>query len=215
MADFFHIVAFLKFGSKTNMIDLLENGTIYMNPINKFRKIEDNNLRGDNYEGVSKIWNLPSGQFEIPSLNHKGNYISMHLRESYENVHGNIYSLYCISSYGFETPDKFFIDERIKGFGSHFVLIKDLPEFFKRIKSHLTFLGHKFRDGFVEYYDKNKINGRITVFQKPSDFEYQKEFRFYVDGDDIQPLSFKIGSLTDIAEMFRSEFATALMLIQK
>ncbi|MEO9020997.1 MAG: hypothetical protein ABI237_14890 [Ginsengibacter sp.] len=185
-----------------------------MSPINKFRKIEDNNLRGDNYEGVNEIWNLPSGKFEIPSLNHKGNYISMHLRMSYDNVPGNIYSLYCISSYGFEAPNEFFIDQRVKEFGSHFVFIKDLPEFFKRMKSHLKLLGHKFHDGFVEYYDKNRISGRIKVFQKPYEFEYQKEFRFYVDRDEILPLSFKIGSLTDIAEMFPSEFASELKLTQ-
>ena len=210
-----HIVSFLKFGSGKDMTDLLENGTIYMNPINKFRTIEDGNLRGDNYEGVKQIWNLPAGQFEIPSINHKGNYISMHLRESYENVLGNIYSLYCISSYGFDKPNNFFLDKRVKEFGSHFVFIKDLPEFFTRIKSKLTLIGHKFYDGFVEYYDKNSINGRITVFQKPNEFEYQKEFRFYVDRPEITPLSFSIGRLTDIAEMFPSEFASELKLTQK
>src|SRR5690242_16377038 len=110
MIDTHCILSLLKFGSEKNMTDLLLNGTIYMNPINKFRLIEDNNLRGDSYEGINQIWNLPPGQFEIPSLNHKGNYISMHLRESYENVFGNIYSMYCVSSHGFAKPSDFFID---------------------------------------------------------------------------------------------------------
>lgn len=214
MTDSYQIVSLIKFGSEKDMADLVENGTIYMNPINKFRAIEDNNLRGDNYEGISQIWNLPSGQFVIPSLNYKGNYISMHLRESYANTLGNIYSLYCISSHGFEKPSDFFFDERVKEFGSHFVLIKDLPEFFNRITSKLKLIGHKFHDGFVQYYDKNSINGKITVFQKPSEFAYQKEFRFYVDRPENMPLSFKIGSLKDIAELFQSKYASELKLVQ-
>mgnify|MGYP001191768518 CR=1 FL=1 len=96
MTDNYHIVSLIKFGSEKYVIDLIENGTIYMNSINSFRKIEDDCLRGDSYEGINQIWNLPAGQFEIPSLNHKGNYISMHLSENYENVFGNIYNLYAI-----------------------------------------------------------------------------------------------------------------------
>jgi len=59
---------FIKFGREQDMLDLFNNGTIYMNTINTFRTIEDNNLRGDSYEGIKQIWNFPSGQFEIPSL---------------------------------------------------------------------------------------------------------------------------------------------------
>ena len=55
----------------------------------------------------------------------------------------------------------------MKKLGSHFVLIKNLPEFFSRMKSKLKLTGYKWHDGFVEYYDKNSINERITVFQKP------------------------------------------------
>jgi hypothetical protein len=50
MSESYHIVSFIKFGSEKDMTDLLENGTIYMSSIKKFRTIEDNNLRGDNYE---------------------------------------------------------------------------------------------------------------------------------------------------------------------
>ena len=88
------IQIFLKFGNEDNINDLLHNGTIYLNSIQNFRKIEDKQLRGDKYEGVLSIKNYPSGQFEIPSLNYKGDYLALHLFEKYEEVLGNIYSLY-------------------------------------------------------------------------------------------------------------------------
>lgn len=215
MNDRYHIVSFLKFGRQEHMLEFLQNGIIYMNPLSYFKNIEDNNLRGDNYEGVHQIWNPPAGKFKIPALNHEGNYLSMHLKESYENTLGNILSLYCISSYGFETPKDFHIDERIKDFGSHCVLIKDIPEFLSRIESQLNLSGLKYNKNFVEYYDKNDINGHITVFQKPSEFEYQKEFRFYIERNDILPLILKIGDLRDIAEIFSAKDIFELQLIAK
>jgi hypothetical protein len=44
------IKLFLKLGSEKNILDLFENGTIYMNTIEYFRKVEDEELRGDKYE---------------------------------------------------------------------------------------------------------------------------------------------------------------------
>src|SRR5690606_22908225 len=134
-----------------------------------------------------------SGHFEIPKLNYKGKYISVHMRETYENVHGSIYSLYCISSFGFKNPNDFYIHEKVKDFGSHYIFIKDLPKFFSRIRSHFNIHNLKFHEGFVEYYDEKKINDEINVFQKPNRFEYQKEFRFYLERDSILPFSFQIG----------------------
>lgn len=205
MTDSDYIFAFVKFGSEVDMLDLVDNGTIYMNPINKFRTIEDNSLRGDSYEGVQKIWNLAAGQFEIPKINLKGNYLRMHLRESYENILGNIYCLYSINSSGFEKTTDFCIDERVKKFGSHFVIINNIQEFRSRITNALKLLGDPFYCDFVQYYDKNQINGQITILQKPSEFEYQREYRFYVNRDSVLPLSFRIGSLKDIASIHTTD----------
>ena len=108
------IQMFLKFGQKEHITDLYRNGTIFMNAIQYFRKMEDDELRGDPYEGISKIKNYPSGQFEISSINFKGNYLALQIREAYDTVVGNIFSLYCVSSHGWENPNDFKIDEKIK-----------------------------------------------------------------------------------------------------
>lgn len=47
-----------------NITDLYENGTICINPIKFFKQIEYNKLRGDNYEGASKIINSLSRTLE-------------------------------------------------------------------------------------------------------------------------------------------------------
>ena len=195
------IIMFLKFGKEQNINDLFFNGTIYMNPIQKFREVEDNGLRGDKYEGVSSIKNYPSGQFEIPSIGYKGNYLSIHIRETYPEVLGNIYSLYCISSKGWTNPLDFKIDQKVKGFGSHCLIVKDNKKFFQLIEKGLQKLRVKYYHGFVDYYDKNSVNRTINVFEKPAEFEYQKEFRFYVMRESTEPLIFNIGSLENIAEI--------------
>jgi len=199
------IVTFLKFGAEEHIKDLHRNGTIFMNPIQYFRTLEDEELRGDSYEGISKITNLPPGQFEIPAIGFKGNYLSIQLRESYETILGNIFSLYCISSHGWKRPKDFKFDERIKRFGSHCLVVKDNMTFLSRIKNELERLDLRCRHGFIEYYDKHTVNRTITLFEKPLEFEYQKEFRFYVERDSDQPFKFSIGSLTEIAEIHPTE----------
>lgn len=195
------IKMFLKFGNEQNINDLFHNGTIYMNSIQRFREIEDNNLRGDKYEGVASIKNYPPGQFEIPSIGHKGNYISIHLLENYQEVLGNIYSLYCISSKGWTNPLDFKIDEKVKEFGSHCLMVKDNKRFLQMIEKGLKKMKVKYHHGFVNYYDKDNVNRKINLFEKPMEFDYQKEFRFYVERESTEPFVFKIGSLKNIAEI--------------
>ena len=95
------IHCFIKFGSKQTITDLYENGTIYCNPVQYFRTLEDK-FRGDSYEGASFIKNYPPGKFTISidgkEIDHEFNYLNFHVKEAYEKTLGNIYSLYCLSS---------------------------------------------------------------------------------------------------------------------
>jgi len=198
------IQMFLKFGQAEHINDMYYNGTIFMNPIQYFRKMEDGELRGDPYEGISRIKNYPPGQFEIPSLNFKGNYLALQIREAYDTVLGNIFSLYCVSSHGWNNPNDFKIDEKIKKFGSHCLVIKDNVKFLSLIEEKLKQLKAAYTHNFVAYYDKDKVDREITLFEKPLEFGYQKEFRFYVKNKLNEPFAFSIGSLTDIAEVHNS-----------
>lgn len=197
-----YIKCFLKFGEKKFMKDLQRNGTIYMRPLNDFRGIEDEELRGDSYEGVASITNHSHGTFEIPAIGFKGEYQHIHYCERSEFVLGNIFSMYCVSNNDCPDPMKFTIDSRMKRFGSHILLIKDNPEFLNRIRQSLVEQKTPFREGFVRYYNRNEINGKISVFQKPDEFAYQREFRIFAYQKQIQPMVLNIGNLEGISELF-------------
>lgn len=209
------IIFFLKLGSEENILDLFENGTIYMNTIEYFRKVEDEELRGDKYEGVSRVINSLPGTFKIPGIEREFNYIKVHLRESYKEVLGNIYSLYSISSKGYTNPLDFEFDKRNLRFGTHGILIKNLSLFFSKIESELKRNNLKFNHGFVDYYDKEEVCKEISLFEKPNEFEYQKEFRFYIENDKIEPIKIQIGSMKDYAEIFKIEKFLKMKLIVK
>ncbi len=201
MADNVYIKSFLRFSQKKFLVDLQKYGTVYMNPLDSFRKIEDEELRGDSYEGVTRISNHSHGTFEIPSIGYTGVYEHIHYCEKSEFVLGNILSLFCVSSNECPDPMKFTIDQRMKRFGSHILMIKDNPEFLNRIRQSLVENKTPFREGFVEYYDRNTINGKIDVFQKPNEFAYQREFRIFAYQKKIAPMVLQLGNLEKISEL--------------
>ena len=136
----------------------------------------------------------------------------IHIKKAYEEVLGNIYSLYCISSKGFPNPLDFKMDEKNLRLGTHCLIVKDNDYFFEKIKSGLKKKGYEFRHGFVEYYDKDKVSKKLTLFDKPMEFEYQKEFRFYVYNQKLEPIKIQIGSLKGKAEILEAKDLTELKL---
>lgn len=206
------IKCFLKFGTEEHLLQLRDKGIIYMNPLEYFRNLEDEDLRGDNYEGVTGVYNLPPGEFEIPTLQFKGNHEGMHYCEQWENLNGNIFSLYCVSSHGFPDPREFKVDPKMTKFGTHVLLIKDNPKFLSLIKKELRRKKISFDDGFIEYYDRYAINGKVSVFQKPNEFAYQKEFRIYAWRNGAKPLVLELGSLAHMTELLPMELALEMSL---
>ncbi len=190
------------------MIDLLENGTVYFNPIEYFRQVEEQIARGDKYEGTVKIQNYHEYEklkltLTIPESGKKIelNPNKFHLREFLSEIKGTLYSIYCI-----KTPDvmdsNYAIDQRVKEFGTHFVIIKDVVKFLDLIFKELKKQNISYNSKVVNYYEKDKINGEVTLFDKSSDYEYQKEFRIVLYTSEIKPIVLKIGNLSDIAEIF-------------
>lgn len=209
------IALFLKFGSEKNIRDLYENGTVFINTIEQHRKTNDDFLRGDKYEGASRIVNSLPGKFKIPGITREFNYKRVYLIESYQEVIGNIYSLYCISSHGFSQPDIFELDERNQRFGTHCLMIKDIKYFLEAVETELTRIGFNFHHGFVNYYDKNKESKELNVFEKPLEYQYQKEFRFYVENEIVEPIKINIGSLERYSEIFQMKEVLDLKLSSK
>jgi hypothetical protein len=60
---------------------------------------------------------------------------------------------------------------------------------------------YRFIKGIVEYYDPTSNQSDLSVFHKTSDYSYQKEFRYLIEGNCNEPLRIEIGALSDIAEI--------------
>lgn len=66
----------------------------------------------------------------------------------------------------------------------------------------------------VEYYEKEKTNGEITLFNKTTEFEYQKEFRIVLFNDESKPLKIQIGSLKDYAVVFTADVIDTMKIVR-
>ena len=70
--------------------------------------------------------------------------------------------------------------------------------------------------GDVDYYNaKEKSIKKLGIFNKSSDFQYQKEFRIYVKNPINEPLKIEIGSINEISKLLKSEDLTKLKIERK
>ena len=203
------IVAFAKFGSKEFMEDLLENGTIFLNTVNAFKKMEDN-YRGDKDEGVSDIIQAEYAEMELqlpPALGGKTIRLDKNnglvgpitiSDKDYTNT--NIYSLYMIYA-----DESFKADERVLQFGDYFVMIHKPEEFMNRMNKALEDSGYRYSYGSVKYINKNEYQGSMNIFNKFSDYSYQNEYRYHVINNEDKPIILNLGCLKDIAQLLPSE----------
>lgn len=199
------IKTFLKFGSEEDTRDLLENGTIFCNPIEYFRKFEDGHVRGDSYEGTFNVKNF-SPDTDIQLTLQDGRKINLksrelHLREFYSNIKGNLYCLTAITDSDIDEKGTVVIDSKFSSFGSHFLFIKDVKKFLDLLISGFERNKLKIKTGLVKYYDKKFFDGNLDLFMKPNEFEYQKEFRVFIQNEKLEPIKIQLGPLKDIAEM--------------
>lgn len=202
---------FLKFGSEKNMTDLIKNGTIFFNTIDYFQRLEEQGLRGDNYEGTTKITNYhKSNNLKLTITNPEtGQEIPirptrLHLREFLKDIKGNLFSLYCLRPKDIIDNSNFRIDPRVKDFGTHFVLINNVGKFMDQVCEELEKNRFYYRSKQVEYYEKNNVNGELSLFHKSNEFEYQNEFRIVLENYDIEPKIIQIGNIEEYAGIYPS-----------
>ena len=201
------IVFLLKFGSEKNIKDLFENGTIFLNPFEKFEKDEKNNFRGDNYESLIGLENFSNpSKYRIKITDTKTGKISDHkpkkLVKLYKDLSaGNLYSMYCIKKSEINNNKKFKISIKMKEFGSHFLFIHKPMEFMKRIENTFKENQLKFNAKAVTYYDHKKFSGPLSLFHKKKEHSYQNEFRIVTRNSGSKPLKLNIGNLDNISKI--------------
>jgi hypothetical protein len=200
------LCAFIKVGEQEHIHDLHYKGTIFMNGISRFKEIEDNYIRGDRYEGDFLV-----DQAKFLKLKIKDKWIEFtkqtpgfngQLNIEYQNTQGNIFSLYLL--FVPSESGKIDVDRRMLEFGDACLLIHNVDEFWRRVKSTLEREYIKIEFGYVQYYDYKTFMGHAGVFHKSSMFEYQNEFRVFIAREESKPLIIQIGDISDISKIFKS-----------
>lgn len=198
-------MAFIKFGKKEHIEDLVHNGTVFLNTVNEFRKI-DNDYRGDKNEGVSRVIqsknatvtiSIPTGKngkTKIFTFNKDNGLYGQILISNVSYVNTNIYSLYML-----EASEEWKLDRRMNQFGDYGAFIHDPIEFLNRIVKQLEIKGKVYSYGAVEYREKDTFQGELSIFDKFDNYRYQNEFRIHVQNDEDCPMVLSIGPIDDIA----------------
>lgn len=199
---------FIKFGAEEHLKQLQKDGILYCKSVLEFAKMENDEARSDQFENVIKlellndkiVWlkeknnenaewkrlNVNYGQFKLSDEKYKGN-------------------LFCMSSFPLisETTEfEIILDKRfLEKFGTHYLLVLNQPEFFKRIDKELRGNNIDYVRGEVEYKDLKRHSGNKTIFDKDLFFSWQNEYRFFIKTDATEFKIFNIGSIEDITEV--------------
>lgn len=102
------------------------------------------------------------------------------------------------------------ISDRCLALGRHAVVVRDIPEFNRRMRAAAREKSYGIAWGRVRYYDPATIHGEFedveSVFRKQSRYQFQREFRFVINSHSTgdSPLAMNIGTLSDITMRFRA-----------
>lgn len=147
------MILYFKFGSEKDMLDLLENGTIFCNPLSYFAK-NDSSGRFDTDELVVNVKTEFDGKTIV--YDEKGRKMRVYSSQTKEvvlNPVGNIYCLYTLNIENVPLNSYHEFHQNMTDFGTYVVIIRDSMEFMKRLLKKLG--------------DDGIVNGRnfITIFQ--------------------------------------------------
>ena len=181
----------------------LQAGKLYMNHIDYFKNIEQDQGRKDIHEGLDKCFQpskskLIIGDHEINS----DDILSPIFCEKSNIEFTNIFCLFAITM-GLIKDNKIDFDDRIYSFGDYSLIITDTAEFINRIESEINSRQEivKYGWGLVEYVNKDNYHGDMRIFRKFSVFEYQNEYRIAIKTEhkEKKPYILDIGDISDIS----------------
>jgi len=202
-------MALIKFGELEHMQKLYKDGEIFLNTISYFKNLEDKKLRGDRDENITQ--NLQSSKIKLfINGNHvKGVSGSIKINDYQKNKFTHVFSMSALCSDA-EIINPVF-DGKVKEFGGEAVFIYNVKEFLSRLINASNQLIKEgilecFEADVVKYYDFGKHHGNLDSFSKSQDYSFQKEWRLCMRlFDNSSPCIIRIGNISDIAEIIKSE----------
>lgn len=193
------------------------NGRVFCNRLARFRdgESEDTTGRIDPHEGTT-AW-LQPGQIQLQlnginmtddlagPLAMQMNWLNhLHLFCTHA-VHSGDLDLQKIPNENIEELRReMMIPKACFSLGIHAVVVRDVPEFIKRLQVAARAKTCRVVQGLVRYYNPKSFHGYFrdveSVFWKQAELSYQREFRFLIDsglpGD--CPLILEVGDISDI-----------------
>lgn len=217
-----YIYALIKFG-KEKYIKSFQNGILYMNPLSYFKGIEEQDRsRGDKNEGLHRYIQPEFANIKIGDHVIDNNDITKPVEIRRDKEQGA--NLFCMHAIDFKrlknNEFKLKLKREMHEFGDTGLIVLDCLEFFNRINTAIFLKNKKLYnkaieplgDRLVEYVDKKTYSGRMGLFKKFEDYNYQNEFRIALDVpesllDTNDVFKLNIGDISDITKLFKtSEF---------
>lgn len=205
------INAIAKVGAFNHVHSLYSRGEVFLNTIDFFKQADKNNARFDKSENAQEIEQVDwikiqdnAGEFFEFSRNSKSPKLSSAYLLTYDNqITGNIFSCSYIMPSNIDSFLK--LNPAFADFGDTCLLIEKPIEFLLRIEHEVKKLGRGFWIQPVNYYDRNKRDGKLTLFDKSDEYSYQCELRIFIENAKPEPMKLSIGSLSPISSLFKME----------
>ncbi len=193
--------ALVKFGHQQHLIQLRDDGLLYMNTLLYFWGIEDGGLRGDVCDSVDEIARGHEGEVTLANATKAPLKITnWTLRiQPPEAEKINVFCMYALRP----SAGTFPVDQKNLQFGDYALVVADAQQFIDRIGSHMESKAIRGKAGLVEYVD-NEYTGAVGPFRKLMSFAYQSEWRLVCYDGAGGPRTIRIGSIADISTIMLS-----------
>lgn len=200
----------IKFGREADLLQLRDEGLLYMNNLPYFWWIEDEELRGDCFDCAAEVARGPKVVMRQPDgkdLVITGMWVLRFHPPAPERT--NIFSMFALRSAIGNSP----INERNFRFGEHALVMLNPQAFMTRVETHLKAEKIEARGDLVEYVDDDHT-GKLGPFKKLRKFSYQSEWRLVCPDGPGGPRMIRIGSIRDISVLVRCTEINTLLRIE-
>jgi hypothetical protein len=190
------VLGLFKFGKRAH-IEQFVGGCVYMNTLRYFAEVEHNIARHDDREGQS-FWMQPNrvtfsiqvnGEFKpISGLDGPVAFTNP------QDLNVNVFCMYALRA----SVAKNLVNARNLAFGDTFAVLKEGDEFLRRVRTAADRAALTVEIKMVEYVNEREHHGRMGVFRKSSEFDYQSELRIALTPGTGAPYRLEVGDLADI-----------------
>ena len=215
----------VKVSSKQEHADNLLQGKLYARRLSWFKKLENDCVRGDEYEAASvprrdgliiplNSTDVTTGKTEEVTIPGSELFSPPVLRPKHFD-HFNIFCMYAAHSgdsrkilegNSQDFKKQIELPKEYVEFGRYAVVIINFTEFLERVRNAAHRNGYSIGWGLVRYYDPGVGTSLApldvkTLFTKRNKYAYQKEFRFAINTGTMgsEAITLNIGNVDDIA----------------